>query len=434
MDIADAQDFLNLMVEVSVGVYVFFVSIPALVYSTYVPQELREIWQGQSSFFKIFKIDFSRPFVFVVVIVSLCILHFFLTQLIPVVEKVCDDLVCEKIDHPTNCVKNVFSTFCAGIASLSFVMLIRNVSAKSVTMKQGYLDQMVEEMKNSILTYYNGDSPTISFWTRRSSLKPANPEDLWKAMNKFGEFAKPGPAKQLWLKSMNEIAVGLVEQLNGNKQQKHLEGLKRTIKNIGSVMGDSSNLASTDDIKYAIGIYRELLDLLQERMNEEEEHLFTESYSAIARSLKGFAHNAILHKNPESLPIIVTTITKMPNPSSLLFEVANMALRQRNYDILAYAFNEIIGKGDDEQHNFWGIYAALYLKGGAFRQHAERMRINSGYPEPNKVAMQNAYDYHSANAHFDVADSLYHLVEEKFPKKPAKTPSPRKPRPKKAEA
>lgn len=420
------------MVEVSVGVYVFLITVPALIYSTFIPQELREM-RNKSAFRQIK--PFSVAFGYVLLIVLLATAHFFISEVCPGIITDCDRWCCCHEPFQSFTYRSrFFSEAVTAIASLLFLLMLLSVSRSSRRMKQGYLKLISENLKNALIEHFNQfntvkrrmENPWVTpfytlmrtRWFKTMQFTQTKEADLWREVDMLGKYTSPGSQKQTWLLCMEGIIMHLVND------RRNPESLKTGIKMLGDVMGDASHTATYENVKDTLNIYRALLNKLNTNAQKEDAYQLTECYSAISRSLRDFANTAVKEENLPLLFNITSTITLMPNHTSDLFEVAVMALKHRKYEILAHSFNEIIGRGEvdeERQHNFWGIYAALYLKDGAFQQHAEQMRKNSGFPPLNNRDLRAAYHYHFSNAHFDVADFLYQLMDRRSKKDPAES-------------
>jgi hypothetical protein len=442
MDHVAAQEWLDLMVEVSVGVYVFLISVPALIYNTFIPQELREL-RDKSAFRQIR--PFSGKFFWYVVLIFLfAAVHFFVEELWPDTVQECDNWYClqENLPHPPgSCC--FFSPVLTILSSCIFAMLLISVRKSFSEIKKGYVKLIAENLKKSLQEHFKKsdtvekrfDSPLLRWfysplrqWKSRTAIMN-NESELWREVEVLGKYTSPGSQKQTWLASMEGIILPLL-----NSPRNNVESLRTAIKILGDVMGDASNTANYENVKLTLDIYRALLNKLHdnakmiaekapqpERAKARDEYMskFTECYSAIFNSLHSFAFTAVREDKTALLYSIISTMTLVPNHSSKLFEIAVMTLRHEKYEILAHSFNEIIGKGGNDgkhHYNFWGIYAALYLKDGAFREHAENMRKAAGYPIKNIRDLREAYHYHFGNADFDVANNLYKLIKRQAKK------------------
>jgi hypothetical protein len=430
-----AQDWLNLLVEVSVGVFVFFVSVPALIYSTFIPQELREL--RSSSALKHIGSFHRRPFWLTLSIVMLIFGHFILSNLFPSVLEYADTLFlnCDYcIDWGAE--TSVFSVIVVFIATILFVLLVCSVYLSSKKMKKGYLEIIAQNLSNETIVHYTSAHKLYNvksakhwlLWRHKVFSKKSMPQlqaskeneekKLWDEIQTLGKYANTGRQKHIWLACIGEIILKIADTA-----PKNVEGLKKAVKMLGDITNESADTANYENIKDTLNIYRNLLNILKAKFTLEELDQFTECYAAIASSLQAFADSAVRKENIPLLFNITSTITLMPNHSSHLFKIAISSLRHQKYEVLAYSFNEIIGKNPDEEsrkNNFWGIYAALNLRDGAFHDHAERMRQNAGYPPMDERTLLQAYHYHYGQAHFDVADHLYKLIHRRGKQKPSK--------------
>lgn len=96
-----------------------------------------------------------------------------------------------------------------------------------------------------------------------------------------------------------------------------------------------------------------------------------------------------------------------------MFKICLVALDHNEYETLNYAFNEVIKEDGDKAvciQNFWGIYAALYVKGEPYRSIAERKRIAADIPPMDNDILLEAYTYHTMDANFEIAEVLYGLM------------------------
>lgn len=404
-----AQDWLNSMLEVAIGMYVFFVGLPALMYRTSISRELREIGGVPMNSWRD---AFRAPSLIIFFIVFLVFVHLFCTEVstliwipawfdnlrwfdgLPINRLTCFN----QVGRNSGC--SLFSASVVLIVALLFVGFLVS-SFRFTATKQGSLKIIAGNLSAKIIALCEKDE-----W-----LPETKEMDTWRLIEVFGTYTTPGSQRQIWLKCVEEIVMHLaglpMTRIN-------IKRLKLSIKMLNDVAGDP-HLLPFENVKDTINIYRTLLSKLKEKSRKKESDQLIECYAVISQSLLGFANTAIRDETSAILPTVISTLKLMPNNSSSLFDIGIIALRYGKYEILAHSFNEIIGKGENDEtrfHNFWGIYAALYLKDGAFRDLAEQMRKNSGFRFVNRRILREAYRYHFANAHLDVADCLYKLIAQ----------------------
>lgn len=414
MEVKEAQEWLNLMIEVSVGVYVFFISVPSLLYGTFIPQELRELRGG------VFQDGFKRPSLLIFLVIIISFIHFILWQLRP-----CSLNAKEVADIEKS---NISTAFVIIVSLLFFLLLRSGLKFASTTAYQrgGYLKTMAENLKNEFIAYFrenygtNGNHkikkgiPAIAGILKKSSslLKKEYTEyDYWRDFERLGKYTRPGSEKGIWIQCMRDIIKFLVARKNNQ------ESLKKAVKLLSEGTGGSPDMATYENIKETLDIFRSLLREMG-NMDQEDIDRFSECYEEVSVHLLSFYRN---NEGVENIPTIVSTATLLPNHSNILFDICVIALKRDSYDILTYALSEIIGSEDSREedlginaqvHNFWGIYAALYMKGKAFRQYAEQIRKNAGIPEMETAVLKSSYKYHFDNANFEVANNLHDLIKK----------------------
>jgi hypothetical protein len=394
------------MIEVAVGVYVFFISVPALLYTTFIPQELREL-KGHSAA-RIHASSFGGPPRLTILVVSCGIAHFLVIHLFPQYLQSLENWLIPPPPHqPENSEPAYFFSFLAAIsAAFLFVMLLLSVNWSVEQMRPGYLKVIAQCITDDLIKSYRVPA---------HKRKHAAADDFWRDLEKLGKYTRPGQQKEVWLKSMNDIIMHFAEKRDD------IEGLRRAIKILAKTMDDAIDTATYDNIQITLGIYRNFLNELSKSAQGDTDDPLADCYGEISNSLLKFTEHALAKELSSLVPPIISMLTLIPNNSSRLFDVSLIALRRQKYEVLVYAFSEIVSKGSKDEariHNFWGIYAALYLKGGAFHDHAKRIREQAEIPTMNNKVLKAAYDYHFSNADFDIADGLYKLISRRE-KKPA---------------
>jgi hypothetical protein len=400
-----AQDWLNLMIEVSVGVYVFFISVPALLYTTFIPQELREL-KGYSAN-RMHARSFGSPPRLTISVVACGIVHFLIIHLIPQQLQSLENWWMPPLYYPENSEPTYFFSFLAALSSTFFFsLLLLSVNWSVKQMRPGYLKVIAQCITDDLIKSYRAPA---------HKRKHAATDDFWKDLEKLGKYTRPGQQKEIWLKCMNDIIMHFAEKRND------IEGLRRAIKTLAKTMDDAIDTATYDNIQVTLNIYRNLLNELSKTAQDGRDDSLADCYGEISNSLLKLTEHALAKELSSLVPSIISMLTLIPNNSSRLFDVSLIALRRQKYEVLVYAFSEIVSKGNKDEariHNFWGIYAALYLKGGAFHDHAKRMRQQAEIPTMTNKVLKAAYDYHFSNADFDIADGLYKLISRQE-KKPA---------------
>jgi len=325
-----AYDWLKLLVEVSVGVYVFYISVPALMYGTLIPQELRDLRSTSNA--RLLRPSFKAASICVFIIVLLSYLHFFVTQWHS--EGTTPQFVSQSNADGAWITANtgtfsLFSTIVVILVSLVFIILLISGYAfmqRCVRIQQGRIKMFIENLKGDIIYYYgnsieqNPQRPGRPWNLFSRFSRPRAPDsyteaDYWNEMQLLGRYALPGRQKHIWIMTMAEIIAYLAEH---HKQD---ESLKQAISTLGEVMGDESHICPYENIKDTLNIYRSLLNRLKSDAQPDQLDRFSDCLAAISNDLLGFFQLAIYNKEPELLPNIISTV---PYSRSFVYLVQNL--------------------------------------------------------------------------------------------------------------
>lgn len=367
------NDYINLIVEISVTVFVFLLGLPILVNQIFMPDDLRRM--SKKNYNENIIVQILILAVILVAIVAVA----FISNIYPAI-----DLGAKKSDLVTV----LFGLLlCSTLGFLFFNMF------KS----QGYRAKIIQMIKVKIVRGIR----------KTEQLDPAFFEDL----QYMGIYSKGGAETRNVIEALEEILTHVMNLRNGDFDS---DGLISIIDTLCQAVTNSVEPGSKNNMIEVLTIYKGILMKLSDYNTPENEVFYGNETRKIKDCTTKIALAALKRDYADMMPLVLNVITLIPRSSDKLFDIGLLALGQGQYQIATNVLAEIMDRDNIDyltMNNYLGLVAHFFIAGESARQYATRS-LQTNRIEPTPEQIRSAREYHYIMSNFKTADFLNHFIED----------------------
>lgn len=375
MDPMESNDYLHLIVEVSVTVYVFLLGLPVLVNQIFLPEDLRRIskrnYTGNTTAYLLLLTG---------LLLSILAIAFWGTVWPPKIRR--GFLVMDVI------VTVFFVLMLLITLRFLYQQLIRS---------QGYRAKIIEVIRQKILGEYR----------RSGKLDKAYLGDL----ERLGVYSNRGMETQNVINALENILNHVLES-----EQDYLENnaLLLLIDTLCLSVTNSVEPGSRNNMVQVLTIYKSILMDLASHSTPDNQMIFGNETRKIKDCTTKIAYVSLKLDYADMMPLVLNVLTLIPGSSDKLFDIGLLALRTKQFKIATNVLGEIMDRDNQDKltvDNYLGLIAHFYAAGPTARNYADRSLQNNGI-RLGEGLLQSAINYHFALSNFETVDRLKGLISQ----------------------
>lgn len=380
-------DYINLIVEISVTVYVFLLGLPILVNQILLPEDLRRMSKKNYTTTENWKLASLTSLLVFIVAIAL-----YANNLTP------ENLPQSRFGatlHRLLTYRNYPVTLLFfGMLFLTLLFLFDNL-IKS----QGYRGRMAAFIKKKIIRHYH----------RTGQIEPAYLSDL----EYMGIYSKSG------VETRNIIDVLEDLLLHMNKKQKVVfdsHGLIVVMDTLCLSVANSIEPGSRRNMIDVLNIYKNILMELEYHSDAEHQLIQGNATRKIKDCVTKIAKYALRRDYADMMPLVLNVLTLIPRSSDKLFDIGLMALEKEQYAIATNVLSEMMDRDNEDyltMNNYLGLIAHFYFAGDSARQCARNSLRSNGIALQEEALME-AQKYHYTMSNFPTADQIRQLRRRLF--------------------
>lgn len=361
------NDYINLIVEISVTVFVFLLGLPILVNQIFMPDDLR----------RMSKKNYNEN-----ITIQICVLAVILIAIVSVAY-----------------IANIFPksewrpSKAAIITGLFGLLLILTLGFLFFNMfkSQGYRAKIIQVIKNRIVRKIK----------KTEKLDPAFFEDL----QYMGIYSKGGAETRNVIEALEEILVYVMNQNGGTFDS---DGLISIIDTLCHAVTNSVEPGSKNNMIEVLTIYKGILMNLSNYNTPENPVFYGNETRKIKDCTTKIALAALKRDYPDMMPLVLNVLTLIPRSSDKLFDIGLLAMKSDQFQIATNVLAEIMDRDNKDyltMNNYLGLVAHFFVSGESAKQYALRSL------QTNKVKLtaeeaKSAKEYHYIMSNFTTVDNL----------------------------
>lgn len=363
--------YLQLIVEVSVTVYVFLLGLPVLVNQILLPEDLRRMskrnYTGDTSWY----LGMLTILLFVIVFIA------FLGSTRP------PDASLWVMD--------------LAVTILFFLMLIITVwfLYQQMIRSQGSRGKIIEIIRKKILEEYQ----------RSGKLDKAYLNDL----EHLGVYSNRGLETQNVVIALENI---LNHVLECERDYVNNSALLHLIDTLCLSVTNSIEPGSRTNMVQVLTIYKSILMELASHSTPDNQMIFGNETRKIKDCTTKIAYTSLKLDYADMMPLVLNVLTLIPGSSDKLFDIGILALSTKQFKIATNVLAEIMDRDNKDDltiNNYLGLIAHFYTAGPTARHYADRSLQNNGI-KIQSASLQKAKNYHFALSNFETVDKLEELL------------------------
>lgn len=370
------SDYISLIVEVSVTVYVFLLGLPILVNQIFLPDDLRRMSEKNYAANLINQLGILTVLLLLIILVAY---PYELFWVIPFPK--------EQLPFREMLITALFVLMLSSTLFFLYFHLIRS---------QGYRAKIAQVIKDKLLESYR----------RTGKLDPAYLEDI----ESLGIYSKGGAETRIVIQVLEEVQKNLkIDSIPGPNN----DGLIQLIEILCNSVANSTEPGSRSNMTEVLAIYKDILMELK-MMSTDENPLIQGNET---RKIKDCTHKialASLKKDyADMMPRVLNVLSLIPGSSDKLFDIGLLALQKRQFQIATNVLSEIMDRDNRDNvtmNNYFGLVAHFYFAGEAARQCA-RQSLSRNHIHPTEEGLAQALEYHYKLCNFETADLVRQLPE-----------------------
>ena len=369
---SEHYDYIQLMVEVAVTVYVFLLGLPTLVNQIFLPDDLRRMSKRNY-------MENTRWHLY-----ALTGLLFGILILAFPFERV--------IVGPTR-VWMVTILFYAMLVD-TLVFLFANL-IKS----QGYRAKIIEVIKKMVLKHYR----------KNKVIDDTYLEDL----EYLGIFSKAGAETRIVIDALESI---LMETYQKDGKAFDNDTLIRIIDILCVSVTNSVEPGSRENMVDVLTIYKSLLMDLSNFSTQDNQLIYGNETRKIKDCTFKIALTSLKRDYADMMPLVLNVLTLIPRSSDKLFDIGLLAMNKGQYQIATNVLAEIMDRDNKDyltMNNYLGLVGHFFFAGQAARRHATRSLENNRIKLSQKD-LESAIEYHYIMSNFSTVDELEKLLDFYF--------------------
>ena len=367
------NDYINLIVEISVTVFVFLLGLPILVNQIFMPDDLRRM--SKKNYNENIILQICVLAVILVAIVGVA----FISNIYPAI-----DFGARKSDIVTG----LFGLLLFLTLGFLFFNMFKS---------QGYRAKIIQMIRTKIIRGIR----------RTEQLDPAFFEDL----QYMGIYSKGGAETRNVIEALEEILDHIMKLRNGSFDS---DGLISIIDTLCHAVTNSVEPGSKNNMIEVLTIYKGILMTLSDYNTPENEVFYGNETRKIKDCTTKIALSALKRDYADMMPLVLNVLTLIPRSSDKLFDIGHLALGRGQYQIATNVLAEIMDRDNIDyltMNNYLGLVAHFFMSGESARQYARRS-LNTNRVAPTQEQTQSAREYHYIMSNFKTADYLSRFHQE----------------------
>ena len=368
------NDYLYLIVEVAVTVYVFLLGLPTLVTQIFLPEDLRRMskknYAGRN----------NELYLISLILVLILVLAYVATEALLIIAP-----------------KNTIAT----VLFITMLVLTLRYLFNNLIKSQGYRARIIEEIKKRILESHRKDG----------KIDPA----FFHDMQYLGIYSKAGTECRIIIDALGEILAEL--SADGEISYSEQESLSVIIEILCDSVVNSEEPGNRRNLQDVLSIYISILMDLKRFSTEENQLILGNETRKIRDCTTKIALTALKAGYSDLMLSVLTALSLIPKASDNLFEIGVLALDNRQFSIATKILAKILRRDDHEDqanNNYLGLLAHFFAAGESARHYVNRS-LTSNRIELTVRELDDAIEYHYIISKFDTVDRLQGLKKNFFP-------------------
>ncbi|MCO6475951.1 MAG: hypothetical protein J5I94_04980 [Phaeodactylibacter sp.] len=368
------SDYLSLIVEVSVTVYVFLLGLPILVNQIFLPEDLRRMSRKNYASNLI-----NQLLVLTVLLLAIILVAYphRLVWLIPFPE--------EQAPFREMLITILFVLMLTSTLVFLYIHLIRS---------QGYRAKIVHIIKKKLQQSYQ----------KTGKLDPAYLEDI----EYLGIYSKGGAETRIVIQALEEVQKNLkIDNTAGLNN----DGLIRLVEILCNSVANSTEPGSRSNMIEVLAIYKDILMELKMLSTEENPLILGNETRKVKDCTYKIALASLKKDYSDMMPRVLNVLSLIPGSSDKLFDIGLLALEKGQYQVATNVLSEIMdrdNRDDVTMNNYFGLAAHFYFAGEAARQCA-RQSLERNRVRLSAEGLAKAREYHYKLCNFETVDLIARL-------------------------
>lgn len=375
----DNNDYIQLIVEVSVTVYVFLLGLPTLVNQIFLPDDLRRMSKKNYMENTRWHLYALTGMLFGILILA-----------IPFKSGLSDK------------VRVWLVTF------LFYAMLIDTLVFlfANLIKSQGYRAKIIEKIKQMILRDYR----------KNKSIDPVFLDDL----EYLGIFSKAGAETRIIIEAL-ECVLTETYQKDGETFDNDI--LIRIIDILCVSVTNSVEPGSRENMVDVLTIFKSLLMDLSNFSTQDNQLIYGNETRKIKDCTFKIALTSLKRDYADMMPLVLNVLTLIPRSSDKLFDIGILAMDKGQFQIATNVLAEIMDRDNKDyltMNNYLGLVAHFFFAGKAARRQATRS-LERNKIKLAKKELDAGIEYHYIMSNFSTVDKMEQLLEFYFKWRDSKT-------------
>ncbi|MCB0581105.1 MAG: hypothetical protein KDD10_17575 [Phaeodactylibacter sp.] len=367
-------DYLSLIVEVSVTVYVFLLGLPILVNQIFLPEDLRRMSR------KNYAANLINQLLVLTVLLLLIILTAYprtLFWLIPFPP--------EQIPGRELLITLLFFLMLFSTLAFLYIHLIRS---------QGYRAKVVHIIKKKLLDSYR----------KTGKLDRAYLDDI----EYLGIYSKGGAETRIVIQALEEILQNLKVDTTPGKNDDNLIQLVEILCNS---VANSTEPGSRSNMIEVLAAYKDILMSLKMQSTPDNPLIYGNETRKVKDCTFKIALASLKKDYSDMMPRVLNVLSLIPGSSDKLFDIGLLALEKKQFQVATNVLSEMMDRDNQDavtMNNYIGLIARFSFSGQAARQCARRSLERNGVAMSGKM-LKEAYGYHYNLCNFETAGLIAQL-------------------------